>query len=195
MPSKALTEHLLVLLKDADELLDAQRKLLKTLVPLPRGKQWGIGSLNRAVVVMCVSAWEGYVEQVVLEGIAALRPAASSPPGLWPALEASTRSSVNRFNTPDVGNVRRLIAESLGPPDITVSWTWPRCTSATAQQRLARALKLRHQIAHGIASRPVIPTRYATRLPRFFQLLGRRTDAGIRDYLVTTAGVAAPWPP
>ncbi len=29
----------------------------------------GLGALNRAVVVMCVSAWESYIEEVVRESI------------------------------------------------------------------------------------------------------------------------------
>jgi hypothetical protein len=190
MPSNAFTHHLLVHLQDADELLDAQRQLLAGR----RGGQWGIGSLNRAVVVMCVSAWEGYVEQVVLESVAAICPTAGSPMGLWRVLESSANSFIKRFNTPDVGNVKKLIQESLGFADVTVAWSWKNCTTAQARLHLTKALKLRHEIAHGVKHRPAIRTRYATGLPKLFQRLGSRTDMAIRDHLITTFGVVSPWP-
>ncbi len=52
MPSKAYRDHLVVLLSDAEELTKAHKKL-RTGKP---GRQWGLGSLNRAVVVSAVSA-------------------------------------------------------------------------------------------------------------------------------------------
>ncbi len=193
MPSTAFTQHLVEWLWDADELLDAQRQLL--LHSAQRRRQWGRGSLNRAIVVTCVSAWEAYVEQVVIEAITAMRPAAGSPLGIWAALEASVNSSIRRLHTPNVDNVRGLLATSLGLPDVTIFWSWKNCTRARVLQQLARALQWRHQIAHGVHPRPVIPTKYATGLPKFFLRLGSRTDAGIRDYLVNNFGIAHPWPP
>jgi hypothetical protein len=50
MPSTAFTQHLLVLLEDADELNDAHVQQ-RTGRP---GRQWGLGAINRAVVVLCV---------------------------------------------------------------------------------------------------------------------------------------------
>ena len=191
MPSDAFTQHLRVLLQDADELMDAHREL-RTGRP---GRQWGLGSLNRAAVVMCVSAWEAYVEQVVIEAVVAIRPAAGTPLGMWPTLNASVRSSVGRFHTPNLDNVRRLISDYIGLPDITASWSWRNCTVAHACELLAEAMRLRHEIAHGVNPRPVIHSPYATGLPGFFRRLGTQTDAGIRDFLVNTLGVAAPWPP
>jgi hypothetical protein len=96
MPSNAFTQHLLVLLEDADELVDVHSQL-RTGRP---GRQWGLGALNRAVVIMCVSAWEAYVEEVIVEAITAIRPTAGTPLGSWAALNASARSSVGRFNNP-----------------------------------------------------------------------------------------------
>lgn len=189
MPSNAFAQHLHMLLQNADELLIAQRQLLAGR----RGRQWGIGAFNRAVVVLCVSAWEGYVEQVVLEAITALRPPAGTSPGMWAALDASARSAIGRFHNPDVANVRRLISESLGLTDITAFWLWRKCTATQARQQLTRVLNYRHEIAHGLRSGLTIPTKYATGLPPFFRRLGSRTDAGIRDYFVNTLGIAEPW--
>jgi hypothetical protein len=190
MASNAFTQHLLVLLQDADELLDVHSQL-RTGGP---GRQWGLGGLNRAVVVTCVSAWEAYVEEVLVEAVTAIRPPAGGPLGNWAALNASARSAIGRFNNPNVENVRLLISDALGLPDITASWSWQNCTVDHARELLADALRLRHQIAHGVNPRPVIHNPYATRLPTFFRRLAIRTDGGIRDFLVNTLGIANPWP-
>jgi RiboL-PSP-HEPN len=146
MPSNAFRQHLLVLLEDADDLLDVHRQR-RTGRP---GRQWGLGALNRAAVVLCVSAWEAYVEEVIREAITALRPAPGTPLGTWAALHASARSSIGRFNNPNVENVRMLLSDAVGLPDITVFWSWRNCTVVHARELLAEALRFRHQIAHGI---------------------------------------------
>src|SRR5438876_14050 len=115
MSSNAFTNHLLPVLQDADEVLDAQVQLNGTMVPAPApGTLWGIGALNRAAVVMLVSAWEAYIEQVAIEAVEALRPAAPGPLGSWPALYASVRASVGQLHQPNVQHVKMLISGSLG---------------------------------------------------------------------------------
>ncbi|MCI0680971.1 MAG: hypothetical protein L0Y71_02605 [Gemmataceae bacterium] len=190
MPSNAFKQHLLVLLGDADELLGAHAGL-RTGKP---GRQWGLGALNRAVVVICVSAWQAYVQEVTVEAMTTLRPAVGAPLGAWYSLNASTRSSAGRLNTTNVDNVRMLLSHTIGLQDVTASWFWKNCTSDRARQLLAEALTFRHQIAHGVNPSPVIQNAYATWLPTFFRRLGVRTDAGIRDFLVNTLGIANPWP-
>ncbi len=191
MPSGAFNQHLVALLKDARELLNAHTQLRTGRA----GRQWGLGALNRAVVVMCVSAWEAYVEEVLVEAIDAIRPAPGAAPGSWPVLNASARSLIGRFNNPNVDNVRMLISDSIGLPDIAIWWSWRNCTIEQARERLAEALRFRHQIAHGVNPRPIIHSPYATMLVSFFQRIGSRTDAGIRDFLVNTLGISSPWPP
>ena len=59
MPSSALSVHLNQLLGDATA-LDTIHSQLRTGLP---GRQFGLASLNRAAVVISVSAWESYVEE------------------------------------------------------------------------------------------------------------------------------------
>lgn len=192
MPSKAFVQHFSVLLEDADELLDAQQRLL---AGTGRRSRWRKGSLNRAVVVTCVSAWEGYLEQVVIEAVDAIRPAAGSPLGLWPVVSGLARNLVGRFHAPDVGNVKKLINDSLGLADITFFWSWRGCPAVRTCKQLSDALKVRHRIAHGIRPKPLIPSREAIRMLGFFRRLGQRTDSAIHDHLVNALGIAHPWPP
>lgn len=189
MPSQAHTNHLDVLLADATE-LDTAHTRLRTG---QRGRQWGLGAINRAVVVLCVSAWEAYLEEVVKESIESMRPA-GHPMGSWPAMKATALSEIGRFNNPNVENTTKLFASSLGIADVTAIWGWRNCSRATAREYLNDALRHRHHIAHGVNPRPTIHNNYSGWLPSFFRNLGRCTDAAVREHLVTQLHISpAPW--
>jgi len=190
MPSHAYTDHLLVLLRDATELHDAHSQLRTGQV----GRQWGLGALNRAVVVMCVSAWEAYIEEVVRESIETFRPTPPAVMSTWQSLNASVRGQLGRFNTPNPDNVRMLISDAIGLPNVCDSWIWQNCDAQHARQLLSEALTFRHQIAHGVNPRPTIHNQYSSRLPGFFNRLGLCTDNAIRGHLVNALAVANPWP-
>ena len=189
MPSNAFTGHLIPLLTDAEDLEDAHTRLRTGT----RGRQFRLAALNRAAVVMCLAAWEAYVEELVREALQALRPA-DPPLGAWPMHNASVSRQLGRFNTPSAENVRQLLSDALGFPDIRPSWRWPYCTSAQASQRLTDALRLRHEVAHGVNPRPTVHNYYSSHLPDFFRRLARCTDAAVRNHLVVTHGLVNPWP-
>jgi len=188
MSSRAYTEYLEVLLADAKELDEAHKKLRTKA----RGRQWGLGALNRASVVMCVSAWESYLEEVLRESLEGIRPVAA-PVGPWAALKAGSDGAIGRFNTPNAENTRKLFASCLGIADITNSWRWRHCDPVTARRKLNEAMTKRHEIAHGVNPRPIIHNNYSEWLPGFFRNLGRCTDRAVRGHLVAVLGVAPPW--
>ena len=117
-------------------------------------RSFRVAAINSRVVVTCASAWEAYIEELVRESLIALRPP-EPPLGLWPALNATVRGQLGRFNTPNTDNIRMLISDALGLQDVQTFWSWRGCGSALAVQRLARAMTLRHEIAHGVNPRPV----------------------------------------
>ncbi len=188
MASNAYSQVLLVLLQDAKE-LDSAHSRLRTGQP---GRQWGLGAINRAAVVMSLSAWEAYIENVVIEAINSFRPNPPHPT-LWQSLNANALSQIGRFNTPNVDNVRRLVADTLGLPDIDQAWHWQNTTVAQARNRLTEAINFRHQIAHGVNPRPTIHNNYTRRLPGFFRMLARATDDAVRNHLVSNLMVPQPW--
>ena len=188
MPSNAYQQTLTTLLDDVIDLLDAHRQLRTGNV----GRQWGLGGLNRAVVVMAVSAWEAYVEDVVLEAVDALRPAGAAL-GMWPAINATARSQVGRFNNPNSQKVRTLFQDTIGIADVTAGWQWQNCTPAVARTNLDAVMTQRHHVAHGVNPRPVIHNGVAKRIPVLIRNLGRFTDATVYDHLTTTLGLPAPW--
>jgi hypothetical protein len=93
LSSNAFSIHLQQLLRDAEELDDAHARL-RTGHP---GRQYGLASLNRATVIMSISAWESYVEELLRDCLLALRPAAP-PLGSWPALNAHVLGLLARFD-------------------------------------------------------------------------------------------------
>jgi hypothetical protein len=190
VPSNAHTATLTQLLLDAEALDDAYTRLA-ALAPPP---QDSLDAITRAVVVACVSAWEAFVEELVREAMAALRP--SAPPlGVWSSHQAWVLGELRRFNTPNPENVRLLLANTLGLSDVRPAWNWPGRTPAHAEQDLTIAMQLRNQIAHGVSPRPTVAHHYSSQLPDFFRRLGLATDQAVRNHLVTVLGLAAPWPP
>lgn len=188
MPSTAYTNRLESVLDDAAE-IDAGHVQLRTGNP---GRQYGLGALNRAVVVMCVSAWESYIEEVVKECLMLLKPPAP-PLGVWPSLNATVRSQVGRFNNPNVQHTKDLLRDCIGIEDISRFWSWQATPPQRARDRLEEAILFRHQIAHGMTPRPIIHNGYSARLPGFFRKLGQSTDATITSYLNTEFGVHTGW--
>ena len=188
MPSRAYSSRLEGVLRDAEDILNAH----ETLRTGQRGRQRGLGGLNRAVVVLSVAAWEAYIEEVVLEAISAARPS-SGPMGTWTAWSSTSTRLVGRLHTPNPEKVRELLRDTLGITDIAASWHWHSCDATTARSKLRYALKRRHEIAHGADPRPVIHNTYARWLPGFFERLGRCTDKALRAHLVSKFGVSSPW--
>jgi hypothetical protein len=142
---------------------------------------------------MCLSAWEAYVEELSKEALQTFRPA--NPAGtVWQSMNANARAQIGRFNTPNADNIRALLSDAIGFPDVTIHWQWHNNTPRQARDRLQEAIRLRHEIAHGVNPRPTIHNNYSSGLPGLFRRLGQATDAAVRAYLVDTLGVANPWP-
>ena len=190
MASKAYNNYLIPLLADAEELDQAHTQLRTG----NRGRQWGLGAFNRASVVMCLSAWEAFVEELVIESVTSFQPPGPANVTLWQSINADARAKIGRFNTPNSNNVQRLIADTIGLQNVTDDWTWQNTTSVQAIQRLTDAITFRHQIAHGTNPRPTINNLYSRRLPAFFRSLGRCTDRSVRQYLVGPLAIPNPWP-
>lgn len=190
MPSLAFTNYLDPLLNDALEIEQAHQSLRTGT----RGRQWRLGALNRAAVVMTLSAWEAYVEELAKESVDSFMPA-NPAQTLWQSIKADTLSRTKRFNTPNAQNVRELFTACIGLGDVTAGWNWQNTTPQRATNRLTKAITLRHQVAHGVNPRPNVRNQYAAALPGFFRLLGSATDATVRAHLVGALQVPNPWPP
>jgi hypothetical protein len=132
-------------------------------------KQWVSRdvALNRSVVVLTVAAWQAWVETYVGTALAAV----TEPPAnraddaeylrllyaTGPLIELATRE-VDRFSTPDAGEVCRLL-RLLGD-DPRSRWSFVaangRASTAEVVGRLNGWVKVRHAIAHGHGHLPPV---------------------------------------
>lgn len=146
-----------------------------------------------------VAAWEAYLEQLVRDFFdvtsAPLQPAFNAVHSL---LHDLSTEAVRLFNTPHAENSRNLLLAYTGF-DPWPYWTWParRLSAVQVRERLAEILKVRHSFAHGFNmpsySWNTTPTGHIGlnwqaigMTERFVEHLVRRTDAGMRDYILTT---------
>ena len=132
-------------------------------------KQWVSRdvALNRSVVVLTVAAWQAWVETYVATALAAIAefPANRSEDTEYlrllratgPLIELATRE-VGRFNTPDAGEVCRLLRLLDDDPRPRWSFVSPagRARPDEVVGRLDGWVKVRHAIAHGHGHLPPV---------------------------------------
>jgi hypothetical protein len=116
-------------------------------------------SINRAVVVLTVAAWQAAVQDMVEAALDAGSPApgASMSTQTYSVLQGPMRQQVISFSTPDADKTKRLFAGvGFNPRPL---WTWSQMggqgvgritiTPTTAEAKMKDWLSLRHDIAHG----------------------------------------------
>lgn len=116
-------------------------------------------SVNRAIVVVTVAAWQAAVQDMVLAAIYAGQPLPDSAmtAETYGIVAGRARGSVEDFNTPNPENTRRLFLEVGFDP--RPFWTWSQMGGQgvgvivlqphEVEQRMREWLSLRHDIAHG----------------------------------------------
>ncbi len=133
----------------------------KSMRPGP-GRRWKETSINRANVVLLVATWQSFVEDLMDAILRTIEPARGSPHhGHFVLVNASSRSALGRFNTPNAYNTRDLFLNVGFDP--RPDWTWrPRrgagavLTVGDVEARLNHWLSVRHAVAHG-ADLPNVP--------------------------------------
>ena len=114
-------------------------------------------TLNRAVVVLGVAAWQVVVENLVLTAIdAASAHAGANPPITLAAYTGTVRGQVKRFSTPNSAQSRELLRTvGFDPKPYWDAYSVPgRQPAGTLQDQLDGWLRVRHAIAH---ADPVLP--------------------------------------
>jgi len=133
-------------------------------------------SVNRAVVVVTVAAWQAAVQDMVVSAIEAGEPGPGSPitRQTYSILAGRAKENVHAFNTPNAENTRRLLV-SVGF-DPRPLWTWSQMGGQgvgvitlrppDVEQRMRDWLTLRHEIAHGNDTLSPVRVLQAVREPR-----------------------------
>ena len=135
-----------------------------------RGRRWEEVSLDRAVVVMAVAAWQAAVQDMTAAIIDTAAPATGA--ANYHALLGHVRKAILDFGTPNSQNTRRLMQSAGFDP--RPYWTWTiaggrgrqRVTWAptAVDARLDEWLRIRHAIAHGHDELPACDALEAVRL-------------------------------
>lgn len=127
-------------------------------------------SLNRAVVVLAVAAWQTAVQDLTIAALDHVQPAGGT--GVGPLLRGQVLQAVGGFSTPDAQKSRALM--KLVDFDPYPLWTWSQMggqgvgsimiTPSRAAETTDAWLRLRHDIAHGHASLSVVDVLESVRL-------------------------------
>jgi hypothetical protein len=156
-------------------------------------------SINRAIVVFTVAAWQAFVEALALQILDEI----SIPPG-QPGhaqhrhTQAEVKKACHYFSTPNAEGVRELLLHVGFDPWPHWTWVWSRSrvTPARARDMMNAWLRVRHHIAHGDAElskqEALNPTRseeFALTLPNayrcmkfFSRLADETTEAAIAEF-------------
>lgn len=116
-------------------------------------------SINRAVIVVTVAAWQAVIQDMAIAAVDAGQPTAGSPMSrqTYEVISGRTRKEVNDFSTPNAENTRRLLQAAGFDP--RPHWTWTQMGGRGVgrivlqphdiENRIRGWLSLRHDIAHG----------------------------------------------
>ena len=131
-------------IKDAEE-------LLAHFDGLPKPPPQSADVLKRAGLVMALTAWETYVEDLVLEEVCArLRVVNGSYVGKF--VLKRLEEELKRFHNPTSEKVRKLFLDFL-EVDVTSGWEWSNYDCAKAKKNLDELISKRGDAVH--RSKPV----------------------------------------
>jgi len=106
--------------------------------------------LKRAVLIMTLTAWETYVEDVA-EELIQKKLALVNDSLLRRFVEKSFRKTHKQLNTPNFQISKQLFEEFLGI-DVTEKWVWPGFDQAKVKETLSKWIKKRGEAVHRLSA-------------------------------------------
>jgi hypothetical protein len=173
MPSQALTS-LTDRLTDVDQLMTAHAAVGGT----QRGRRFEVEGLNRAAVLMLSAHFEGYLEDVMAEALAALNQ------------HLDPRPLTGGFHNPWPDRIDELFA-FLGMTKPSKAVSWQRASNAAVRENLNKLVRTRNRLAHGTTGVTVYKTE-VTSLRKYVEGFAQRFDGLVRDQVRTLTGTY-PW--
>ncbi len=176
-----------------------------------------LGVLNRSAIVLTAALWEAFLEDVCLEAIRRVvdeLPSSSrlpnsvkvaisrrfdmqrNPMSPWELADRGWakawlhfgESEIGRFHNPTSENVRTLVSNLLGIPDVTAMWTWAGMSNQQACKKLDDFLILRGEIAHRVRPGSSIQKKVCADFMRHVFRLVLYTSDYVRAYLYLIVG-------
>lgn len=127
-------------IQDAENLLN-HFNVLNTKPPPPE-----IEVLKRAGLIMAMTAWETYVEDLLREA-SAKRLGALRNSDIADFVAGKLDEEIRRLHNPDYHKTIALFRDYAGV-DLTKYWSWNNCELETVKQRLGEYMSLRGDIVH-----------------------------------------------
>lgn len=128
-----------VSIKDAEDLLQHFDKQPK---PPPQNAE----VLKRAGLIMALTAWETYVEDLIEEVVIGGK--AHTDAGLAERfMQARLQEELKRFHNPNFDKTKKLFVDYAGV-DVTKHWKWSNYDPASAKKKLDGLLGIRGDIVH-----------------------------------------------
>lgn len=128
-----------VSIQDAEDLLGHFDNQLRPLQP-------NAEVLKRAGLVMALTAWETYVEDLIEEVVMGGNPHADAGHAER-FMQARLGEELKRFHNPASDKTRKLFVDYAGV-DVTKQWKWPGYEPASAKKKLDELLGIRGDIVH-----------------------------------------------
>lgn len=116
------------------------------------GRRFREVSLNRAMVVLTVAAWQAFVQDLVREALAIIAIPPTQPGHAhFRLIEIDAKRAIRSFSTPGPQNTRNLLGHvGVDPGPYWTWWAGPvHYTQAEVQLRMDEWLSVRHAVAHG----------------------------------------------
>lgn len=139
-----------------------------------RGRRFSEVSLDRAVIVLAVAAWQAAIQDLTAALLDTARPAGPTPIDVarYDVVTGPVRKAISDFATPNAQNTRRLMVSAGFDP--RPLWAYELAggrgrqrimwTPSMVDARLDEWLKVRHAVAHGHDSLPVVQALLAVRI-------------------------------
>ncbi len=145
-----------------------------------RGRKYEVEGLNRAAVLMLSSHFEGYLEDVMGEALAAVNAKLGAP------------TLTGGFHNPWPDRIDQLFS-FLGMHKPSRSICWQKASNASVRTNLEKLVRTRNKLAHGTTGVQVYKTD-VTSLRKYVEGFAQRFDAAVRAQVKTLTG-KDPWPP
>lgn len=167
-------------IKDAEDLL-AHFDMLNKQPPPDNAEV-----VKRAGLVMALTAWETYVEDLATEEVQArLRAVNGSPLGKF--VQARLEEELKRFHTPSAEKTKRLFLDYL-EIDVTTQWQWLHFDQSKVRKTLDELISRRGEVVHrskalqaGVPASHMVKREDLEKAIRFLKCLVEATDKAIEE--------------
>ena len=194
---------------DVEQLLEIHGEVAGT----ERGRKFGVSALNKAAIVLIVTAWETYSKDAAMQSLHRVLERVKTPDSLEKAVRVAVAEELRRrkdptlawhlagdgwreftisvlarhteIGSPDAKRVTAMMRNMIGLESLAASWYWHGMSADRAAEKLSELIILRGDIVHkGSAEQPVHKIDVTDYLGHVKRLVNK-TEATLTGYLLS----------